>query len=770
MIKPVSFSDISIGNLTHSNKVCKNNVSNVFEQKVEEQSLVSVSKQWNVTRVSFKGKLANPTQPAIQMKVRGVSHHQEEFGSVDDKYKDKNVQKLADSEWYDGKPLDFEIRKFSKQEKILIKDPKFGEIGRVPDSIAPSLAKVLKKHGKDFQFTLSNVIAGTSKGAPTIGLRVNLAYTGKDAVVRKKAEKIFDFLLNSEEPEIKEMVMIYQPKSSPIDVLTQMFNVEAQKNGTKAVHDLQATIDNIASEINNPENKNILLLGHCLPDGDTIGCVLGMHAAIKSAYPEKNVQCSIDDNLPGLYRDKLPGIENIKRPYNAQTIKDLEKNIKRLQSQEQTSLVKSQLDVYKNELAHLKRNEIYFDPEVKDGELPQRYDLVILMDIATPTRFSSAYKEYIENAKNVIFIDHHPYRPQEWKDSKATSGIDMLGIQNKNLALVVPSVPAATELVTVIADEANLINKTMRAEEYSKQFVAGIISGTSSDTSCFTRTANYTTEDVAKPVKERPNFLPEGLSKWLIARIGSVIDKKWLREHVVYDIADKTSSFDSLAPREKMVEYSINGQQIFPETGFGVISIDYAQMYDVWESARQTDSKVSFIDVQNSFKYSEIMGDLREAPTVFNSGPYESVYQDDKISVLLIQDKEKGRIDVKSNLADKNGIRMSFRSQDGTEYASMLASLFNGGGHGSAAGGRLDLDGVTINSKIAMKIDGKKEYNPFVIYSALMENQRIKNDKEIPLDKKVTMQHKFEPCLDENGETIQNFINSIVAEIRNNPS
>ena len=254
MIKPVSFSDISIGNLTHSNKVCKNNVSNVFEQKVEEQSLVSVSKQWNVTRVSFKGKLANPTQPAIQMKVRGVSHHQEEFGSVDDKYKDKNVQKLADSEWYDGKPLDFEIRKFSKQEKILIKDPKFGEIGRVPDSIAPSLAKVLKKHGKDFQFTLSNVIAGTSKGAPTIGLRVNLAYTGKDAVVRKKAEKIFDFLLNSEEPEIKEMVMIYQPKSSPIDVLTQMFNVEAQKNGTKAVHDLQAVIDNIASEINNPEN------------------------------------------------------------------------------------------------------------------------------------------------------------------------------------------------------------------------------------------------------------------------------------------------------------------------------------------------------------------------------------------------------------------------------------------------------------------------------------------------------------------------------------
>ena len=734
------------------------------------ESPINITTQGNITKITFKGRLKNPTPPAIQMKVRGVSHHQKAPEGVKDNFIDRNVEKLANSNWIDEKRLSFSIQKFGENEKILLFDPKYGEIGRVPDEISPYLIKLLKRHGKDFRFQLSNVIAGTTKGAPTIGLRVNLLYTGKDPKIREKADRAFDFLLNSDDRGVADVIMPYQEKTSPKEILTRIFDIEEEANGTQTAKNILKTIECISNEINNPENKNILLLGHCLPDGDTLGCVLGMHAAIKSTYPNKNVKCSVDDKIPGLYRDKLPGINEVKRPYSLKSIQELEKNIAKLKAQPKSAIVRQQIKVYENELKELRKNETYFDPEVKEGENPTKFDLVILMDIPSPSRFSEAYKNYIQNAGKVIYIDHHPYHYDEWSNSEEKFGIDMEQIKEDNLSLIVPSIPAATQLVTVVSDKAKMLRTTLANQEYSKQFVAGIISGTSSDTGCFTRSANLTPEDIQKPVKQRPNFKPEGMAKWLIAQLDKNINKKWLREKIVYDIPDTHSTMNSNSAREKMIEYAKNSQVIYPKEGIGFVNITYEQMYEIWEEARKTDKKTTLIDIQNSFKYSEVMGALRDAP---DKGPknsaiesYASPYEEDKIAVLIIQDKEKGRLDSNSKLAEKNGIRMSFRSKEGTIYAELLASLFNGGGHGSAAGARIDLDGINIESKISVEINGKVERNPEMIYKALMKNYAIKNSSTLTDSEKIESSYKFNIISDEQGENIPEIIDNITKYIR----
>ena len=724
---------------------------------VEEVPSIKLTTEGKVTKISFKGQLQDPTAPAIQFKVRGVSHHQKDFGRKEVSTKDRNVEDLANSNWYDGKELRPVIKYLdNKTSRLLLIDPNFGEIGRVPDEITGLLIPFVGMHGKDIKFQLSNVIAGTTKGAPTIGLSATMTYTGEDENVRKGIQKTFDALLNSPDKSVKDVVMIYQPTSTPNQVLEKIFENVEDKQGVRSA------IDSICKEIKDPENKNILILGHCVPDGDTIGCVLGMQAAIKANYPDKNVRISIDDQLPGSFRDKLPGSEGLKRPYNAKTIEQLENDIKALKSKPLTFQTRRQLRTYEKELAYLQNSDNYFADDI------DKYDLVMLMEIPSPSRFSSSFKNEIEGAKKVIYIDHHRDRDDEWKASQHLTGIDMDRIKKDNLSLVISSVPAATELVTVIANEAGLLEKTLKNPKWAKQFVAAILSGTGSDTSYFTRSANYTPEDVQLPVRQRPNFLPEGLAKWLIEKVNGLIDKKWLRENIVYDMADTNTV--EISPRQKMVDYALKSQNIFHRAGLGIINISYDEMYDIWDSQRMFDRNATFIDVQNALKYSEVMGGLREAPRKnkiqSDIEPYESIYQDDKIAVLLIQDKMAGRIDEKMKLSEKNGIRMSFRSQDGTIYSEMLASLFNGGGHGSAAGARIDLEGVTLQSPLAIKVDGNTVYDEVELYNALKENYEALSNKEFSDDEKASLMHKFETVIDENGRPVQELLYGVVTQMR----
>ena len=761
------------------NKVSKAKTNNTNLTNIEETKkldAINIQNLGNITKISFRGNFVDPNAPSIQFKVRGVSWHQKEFGSKSEDYFDRNVERLANSDWYDGQKLNWEVTENKQHErKIILKDPKYGEIGRVPDDVAPSFLKLFNKSknpSRDFTFQLSNVIAGTTKGAATIGLRANLLYTGDDPKIKAETEKVFNDLLNSKNKDITDVIMLYQPVTTPKQVLQKIFSNVEETQGEDAAFKVLDIIDAVSEELNNPKNKNILLLGHTAPDGDTIGCVLGLQAAIKANYPSKNVVCSIDDKIPGIYRDKLPGIHNITQPSDPDLLENLRQELTKWEAKPKSFVSRNQIRTIKKELDALEKSAKMLGNSGKKEEVPTQYDLVVLMDVPSPSKFTGSYKKEIESAGKVIYIDHHRPRFEEWDAHSVRTGIDMQKVRKDNLALVLPELPATTELVTVLTDNAGLLDETIKNRDWSKQFVAGIVSGTSSDTGGFSRTANYKPTDMFKPVQERPNYYPEGLAKWLIDQISNVVDKKWLRENIVYDLPDKKISGVSQTAREKMIDYCLQYQSIYPKNGFGVISMSYDEMYDVWELARLTDRKVTFGDVQNAAKYSEVMSALREAPSrkTENSEiePYKSPYQDDKISLLLLQDKKEGRPDATGEIATENSIRMSFRSQDGTVYAEQLATLFGGGGHGSAAGGRITLKGVELTSPIAIKIDGEVEYDPAKIYKAMTENYAVKNDTELEEADVVSKLHKFETVIDENGKSINDLVNSIVEEIRDN--
>lgn len=768
----ISFNPNIAPNYTYNTVKNRPNNNINFSTVNETQKIppIKISTVGNVTRISFKGNFIDPTAPSIQFKVRGVSNHQNDFGSTERDYRDRNVEKLANSNWQDGQRLCWEIKKNQDGvERIVLSDHRFGDLGRVPDEIAPSLIKLLKKNEQNFAFQLSNVIAGTTKGAPTIGLRANLIYTGDDDKLRKKSEEIFGKLLNSKSKDISDSIMLYQPKTTPKQILHKIFSNVQEAKGEDSAYKVLDIVDAISDELTAPENKNILLLGHINPDGDTIGCVLGLQAALKANYPTKNVVCSIDDDIPGIYRDKIPGIHNITKPSDPKATESLKAELAEWKAKPQSFVTRNKIRTIEKELSALEKSaEILGNGASIDGGVPSKYDLVVLMDIPAPTKFTSSYKNEIENAGKVIYIDHHRERFEEWNAERAKTGIDMQKVRENNLALVLPELPAATEIVTVVADNAGLLDKTMKNIEYAKQFVAAIVSGTSSDTGGFSRTANYSPEDMFKPVQDRPNYFPEGLSKWLIDKFSNVVDKKWLRENIVYDLPDKKVSGMSQTAREKMINYCKESQSIYAQNGFGVLAINYEQMYDIWEQSKLLDKKVTFGDVQNSIKYSEVMNGLRETPDVNNkdSGvePYSSPYQDDKISLLLIQDKKAGQIDAAGNIADENSIRMSFRSQEGTYYAEQLASLFGGGGHGSASGARITIKDVELTSPLAIKIDGEVEYSPDKIYKALQENYDIKNNPK--MSDNIDQLHKFETIIDEKGLPVNDLINSIVSVIR----
>lgn len=772
----------------------------VFSHKAENK-VISMKQEGNALHVAFTGKLQNPMEtkanedaPAIQFRVRGVSKHQLGTEGASATAEDDSVVQLANSNWKEGDRLNWKEEKTRMGKTIALSHPKFGEIGSVPKEMAEELLPVLKQDKNNFRFELSNVIAGTSKGAPTIGLRAALKYTGDDEKMAKNATDAFNGLLNSEDPKISKAVMVYQPEKSPQQVLERIFDIEGKENGLGKVKEIKEAITNIANEINNPENKRILILGHCKPDGDTLGCVVGMQTAIKAAFPDREVDCAVDDKIPGLFRDKMPGIEAVKRPYNPEKIETLQKNLEVLKTLN-TDSAKEQSKVLERDLAELQNPDNLFDANPLQGKEKKKYDLVITMDVPTPTRFSGAFKDYLENSKKQIYIDHHPHRITEWQNAKNETGLDMDKIHKNGLALVCEAVPAATQLVTIVAEKAGLLGKMFeKGGETAKNFVASVITGTSTDTGSFTRTANLLPHHSALPVQQRPNFFPEGMSTWLTNRLSETdnsVDKKWLRENIAYDVPDRALSSNSvdgkISPRDKMLTYALEGRKMAPELGLGIIEVDYDKMYDVFNSSLQQDPDITLLDVQNSFKYSEVLGALKSDPsetsqklaqgqkpstltekaTQTYTGPYDA----DRIGILVIQDKKENYITENSDVAKQNGLRLSFRSGATSNHAELLANLFGGGGHGGASGGRVDLPGVTVDTPLVVKVDGKVVDDTASVYADLTKNYEIMKDNNIAPEKRAGMCKKIEIALAEDGQkgrTTSEIITDVVREIRKN--
>ncbi len=766
----------------------------------KHKPVITTERVGSALHVNFGGTMKNPMPlvtrtDAIQMKVRGVAAHQKGTPGAGDRAYDDNVVKLAQSHWKDGQKLSFRFVTDKRgNEKIDLGVPelggtKKGVIGRVPDELVPELKELMKGHEQEFRFELSNVISGNSKGAPTIGLRVNLLYTGHDPKKKQETERVFAGFMDSKDPNISKQVMMYQDPTSPEQVLGRIFDIEAEVNGPKAVEEIKGAIKCISDEINDPENKKILIVGHCKPDGDTLGSVIGMKTAIQGAYPDKEIDCAVDDKIPGLFRAKMPGIEDVKRPYNPDRIALVEDSIAKMKAGEDSPAVRAQIQILENELADLKNPDRLFDDAPLKGEERKQYDLVILMDVPTPKRFSGGFKDYIENSKKQIYIDHHPHKINEWIDAKEETGVDMEKIHKNNLAFVSDMVPAATQLVTIVADKAGILGSTMKNSfEEARKFVSSVITGTSTDTGSFTRTANLLPEHMEMSVKDRPNFAPEGMSKWLINEVNEnqieKVDKKWLRDNIVFDVPDKvldTATADGqLSPRDKMLDFAVKGKKVYPEEGLGIVSVSYDQMCEVWEDSLKFDPEFTLLDVQNGFKYSEVMSAIKADPTKVKGSAnpkdsdlqraakemYSSPYDADKIAILAIQDRKAGFVTENSEVASMNGIRLSFRSADCSDHAELLASIFDGGGHGGASGGRIDLPGVEIDSKLVVTIDGKPEYDAKKVLNMARNNLEVLHDNTLTPEEKRILMHDVKVVIDENGKQFPDLVADIVKQIR----
>lgn len=350
-----------------------------FSKTDNAKPVITTEKFGSALQVSFGGMMKNPMPletrtDAIQMKVRGVAAHQKGTPGEGPRARDNNVVKLAQSQWKDGQKLDYRfITDKRGNERIELGVPelggvKKGGIGRVPDELVPDLKDLMKGRENQFRFELSNVISGNSKGAPTIGLRVNLLYTGRDPKVRQQAQDVFTGFMDSKDTAISKQVMLYQQPTSPEQVLGRIFDIESEVNGPKAVEEIKGAITAISNEINDPKNQKILIVGHCKPDGDTLGSVIGMKTAIQGAYPDREIDCAVDDKIPGLFRDKMPGIEDVKRPYNPERIALVQESIAKMEAGEQSAATKAQVQILKNELEDLQDPSRLFDDGPLKGE------------------------------------------------------------------------------------------------------------------------------------------------------------------------------------------------------------------------------------------------------------------------------------------------------------------------------------------------------------------------------------------------------------------
>ncbi|MGN0031096.1 MAG: bifunctional oligoribonuclease/PAP phosphatase NrnA [Candidatus Gastranaerophilaceae bacterium] len=116
------------------------------------------------------------------------------------------------------------------------------------------------------------------------------------------------------------------------------------------------TVNQLDISIKN--SKNILLVSHINPDGDTLGSMCAMHTIIKENY-KKNADMTAVSQIPSIYKF-LPDIDSVK--------------------------------------------------QISEIDQSREYDLVINLDIAAPDRSTDA-QTLFNKAKKTVNIDHHKTNP-----------------------------------------------------------------------------------------------------------------------------------------------------------------------------------------------------------------------------------------------------------------------------------------------------------------------------------------------------------------------
>lgn len=774
------------------NSIINNNIVNLQQVKNANQrvklgntsDVVSISKntigierKGKNLHVSFTGKFNNPVETGIQFKVAGVTRHQKGMAGANAFAKDDNLVRLANSNWKDGQKLDYKYDETKKTLTLLA--PEFGEIGTAPLPVAEKFMNIINTDKDNFQFELSNVTGGVTSDFPIIAAKANLKYIGKDNKIRENAQKEFNSLIDSKDAKISTSVSAYQPDFSPKQVLEKIFDVEGKRKGLGEVRQIKDAVDTIVKEIQNPKNKNILVLGHCSPDGDTVGCVIGMASALKGAYPDRNIDASIDDDIPNSFLH-VPGVDDIKRPYNAKAVNSVKKNIELLEKSS-NPMAKQQIELLNKEVERLQDKSKMFDPDTVDGKNAKKYDIVIMLDTPTSGRSSRAFKPYFENAGKTIFIDHHPLKQAEWADSKEKLGFDMAKTIQDKLALVVDSVPAATQLVAVVCDKVGMITDVFKnSVDNARKMVAGLITGTQTDTCNYKNQANYHPSEAKLPQSQKSNYYPEGMSQWFINNLDGDIDKKWMRENLFYELPNNPVT-NNLGPKDAVLKMALRGREMYPEIGLGIMKVSYDVMENILQEAKKQDKNVTMTDVYNAFKNSEVNAALKTNPRFSKSNPnpvtdsekaaetYRSKFDDDRVAVFMAQNQKQGTLNKFSQIADKNMISFSFRSGGKTNAAQVLATVFGGGGHAGAAGANISMKDLAFDSKLVVKVNGKVVNDAKTIYEAANNNVNVSNDNSIKFKDKSKMMKKIEIEMSNNstGRTCSELIRDVLAEMRN---
>ena len=770
-----SITSANVVNFQQARNIKRPTFKNATDVIEISKNRIGIERQGKNLHVSFTGNFKNPVDAGIQFKIAGVTRHQKGMAGAHAAASDDNLVKLAKSNWKDGQQLDYSYDEYNKV--LTLKDSQFGEIGTVPAPVTEKFMEIINSDKENYKFELSGITGGVTSDFPIIAAKASLKYTGDDDKKREEARVKFNEILDSNDSKVSSSVTPYQINLSPKQVLETIFDVEGKRNGLGEVRKIKDAVDTIVKELNNPENKNILVLGHCSPDGDTIGSVIGMTTALKGAYPERTIDASIDDDIPNSFVH-VPGVEDIKRPYNAKAVASVTKNIEMLEKSSNPE-AKKQIETLNKELVRLQDKSKMFDPDTVDGKTAKKYDLVIMLDTPTSGRSSRAFKPYFENAGKTIFIDHHPLKQAEWADAKSKLGFDIQKTINDKLALVADSVPAATQIVTAVCDKAGMLGKMFESsKENARKFVAGIIAGTQTDTCAYKNQANYSPSEAKLPRSQKANYYPEGMSEWLIEKLNSDIDEKWMRENLFYELPNQPLT-NNLGPKDAVLMMALRGREMYPEIGLGMMRVNYAVMENILQEAQKQDKNVQMTDVYNSFKNSEVMSALKADPKFSKSNPnpvtysekaaetYRSQWDSDRVAVFMAQNQVEGSINKFSQIADKNMISFSFRSGGETNAAQVLATVFGGGGHAAAAGANLSMKGLDFKSKLTVKVDGVVA-DAKTIYDAANNNVNVSNNNKINFKNKAKMMKKIEIEMskDGTGRTCSELIKDVLTEMR----
>lgn len=735
-----------------------------------------LSQSGNTIRlVSFKA-LQDPTivkNPSIRAGVGDSENYQE------------NILKTKDLPR--GEKLTIEaLGKDSGEYSSVRISTKDGDVlGHLPASIDNAIGREIQENPADFSFKLYGTTPA-SKNNPA-NVLIDIEYVGdKKPVVQER--------LNT---------LLYKNSVTPEQVLHRILDykkvLHGDEIGTQKIQETQKTIDTIVSALNDPKNQKILLIGHNKPDGDTVGSCMGLKSAL-DYMGKQQVDVAIDDVLAGFLRNVVDANEIKKSP---QFLKEMNSGI-----DNKMAKMLGEADTVEeiSELYSLAKVKEFYNDNVKTLKPGEKYDLAIFLDVPTPTKVSPAIKEYAKNAKNIIYIDHHPFQKSEWAKEKINGGIDSDALKDKNMMLVEHKVPANTMLVTILVDKLlpGLTSKfrdsyykddiSKKEKDLIEKMSTSLVVGTLTDTSGFRRNINKGVEDDALPPFKKTGFAPAGLSDWLLNLTNGTVTRRSIKKQMKYDLPNKANFYfpqdfvdfyntekasdevlnTSLPSAEEIMAKNTDenyekiaadvaqNTSVFPDLGLGISKVHFDSMKKYLNKYNLNNPEINMRDIIGAYKYNPTTIALKY-PSKDSKYQVAPKYENNKISVMIREEEVAGELNANFQLAKQNSLGFSFRSQEGTNYAGLLATLFGGGGHPSASGAGLSLPGLTAESKLSIKLDGKIETDMAKIHEAL------ENNYEVNYFNSPKPSAKIELFIDDNGVKIENLISDLTTQIRQNP-